>query len=244
MKWFKFEYFYKRSATLAACFALGSAVFLSYGLLAGLFVAPIDYQQKEAVRIMYIHVPSAILSLAVYTVIGITSLIYLIWKIKLADVIAQVSASFGAALTLLALITGALWGKPTWGTWWVWDARLTSELILLFLYFGYIGLRSAIVEPRIAASVSAILALIGLIDIPIIHFSVDWWNTLHQGASLTRLAKPAIDNAMLYPLLSIVLAMFMLYAAVVLLKARGEILWRERNTKWVKSMLQEQALNV
>lgn len=235
--------FYQHSAKLAACFALGASVFLSYGLLAGLFLAPIDYQQKEAMRIMYIHVPCAILSLMIYTIIGVMSLIYLIWKIKLADVIAQVSAPFGASLTFLALVTGAFWGKPMWGTWWVWDARLTSELILLFLYFGYMGLRSAITEQRVAASVCAIIALVGLIDIPIIHFSVNWWNTLHQGASISKFAKPTIAVAMLYPLLSIMLAMNMLYLSIICIKARTEILWRERNTKWVRNILGEQFAN-
>ncbi|HSX20113.1 MAG TPA: heme ABC transporter permease [Gammaproteobacteria bacterium] len=239
----KLEYFYKNASQIAACFAVGSAVFMSYGLLAGLFIAPIDYQQKEAMRIMYIHVPSAILSLSVYTIIGIASFIYLIWKIKLADIIAHVSAPFGAAATVLALVTGALWGKPMWGTWWVWDARLTSELILLFLYFGYMGLRSAIIDQRVASTVSAILAVVGLIDIPIIHFSVDWWNTLHQGASISRFAKPAIDNAMLYPLLSVLVAMYMLYIVIVCIKARYEILWRERGSKWVKTLLEEQTGN-
>lgn len=234
----KLEYFYKHAAQIASCFAVGAAVFMSYGLLAGLFVAPIDYQQKEAARIMYVHVPAAILSLSIYTIIGIASILYLIWKIKIADIIAQASAPFGAAITGLALVTGALWGKPMWGTWWVWDARLTSELILLFLYFGYIGLRKAYVDQRIAANVSSILAMVGLIDIPIIHFSVDWWNTLHQGASITRFAKPAIDNAMLFPLLSTLVAMFFLYAAIVCIKARGEILWRERNSNWVKALLE------
>jgi len=237
----KIENFYMHAKTLAAYCGLGAAVFLCYGLLAGLFIAPIDYQQKEAVRIMYIHVPCAILSLTVYTIIGVMSLIYLIWKIKIVDIVAQVSASFGAAITIIALITGALWGKPMWGAWWVWDARLTSELILLFLYFGYMALRSAINDARLAASVAAIIAVVGLIDIPIIHFSVDWWHTLHQGASLTRFAKPSIDMAMLFPLCSVILGMYLLYAAVVCIRAHGEIAWRERNTKWVRDLLEEQA---
>lgn len=237
------EFFYQRAANIAACLFFGSMVFLCYGVLAGLFVAPIDYQQKEAVRIMYIHVPCAILSLTVYTIIGISSLLYLIWKIKILDIIANVSASFGAAVTAIALCSGALWGKPMWGTWWVWDARLTSELILLFLYFGYMGLRSAIRDPQRAANVSAILAVVGLIDVPIIHFSVNWWHTLHQGASLTRFAKPAIDMAMLYPLLSVLIGLYMLYFAIVAIKARTEILWRERNTKWVQQLLVTEGAN-
>jgi heme exporter protein C len=240
----KSEYFYNKSKHIAACFALGSAVFLSYGLLAGLFVAPIDYQQQEAVRMMYIHVPCAILSLAVYTIIAMMSLIYLIWKIKLADIIAKVSAPFGAVVTVVALLSGSLWGKPMWGAWWVWDARLTSELILLFLYLGYIGLRGAIRDQHIASKVSAILAVVGVIDIPIIHFSVEWWHTLHQGASISKFAKPAIAAAMLYPLLSVVIGLYMLYVALVCIESRTEILWRERNSKWVKNLLEEQVANV
>jgi heme exporter protein C len=229
------EFFYHKAANIAACLILGSGMFLSYGLLAGLFIAPIDYQQKEAVRIMYVHVPCALLSLSVYTIIGVTSLIYLIWKIKIADVIAKVSAPFGAAVTFIALISGSLWGKPMWGTWWVWDARLTSELILLFLYLGYIGLRAAIHDQKIAANMAAILAVVGLIDIPIIHFSVNWWNTLHQGASITSFAKPSIDVAMLYPLMSTIIGLYMVCGALILLNARTEVLWRERGSKWVRA---------
>lgn len=231
------QFFYNKSANIAACLILGSGFFLSYGLLAGLLLAPIDYQQKEAVRIMYVHVPCALLSLSVYTIIGVMSLVYLIWRIKLADIVAEVSASFGAAVTIVALVSGSLWGKPMWGAWWVWDARLTSELILLFLYFGYMGLRSAITDKTMAANVAAILAVVGLIDIPIIHFSVNWWNTLHQGATISKFAKPDIDMAMLYPLLSTLLGLYMLYFALVCIKARTEILWRERHTKWVKNLL-------
>lgn len=240
----KSEYFYSKSANIAACFGVGSAVFLSYGLLAGLFVAPIDYQQQEAVRMMYIHVPCAILSLAIYTIIAVMSLIYLIWKLKLADIIAKVSAPFGAVVTTLALLSGSLWGKPMWGTWWVWDARLTSELILLFLYFGYISLRSAINDQQVASKVCAILAVVGVIDIPIIHFSVEWWHTLHQGASISKFAKPAIASAMLYPLLSVIIGLYMLYVTLVCIEARTEILWRERNSKWVRNLLGEQTANV
>ncbi len=234
--WLKLEFFYLRSGSLATIFATLATIFLSYGLINGLFIAPIDYQQKEAVRIMYVHVPCALLSLSIYTIIGIMSIVYLIWKIKLADIIAQVSAPFGAMVTALALISGALWGKPMWGTWWVWDARLTSELILFFLYCGYMGLRQAIVEQRIAATLCAILAIIGLLDIPIIHFSVNWWNTLHQAASITKLAKPSIAVGMLYPLLSMIMALYLAYLSLLCLNARTEIIWRERQTKWVRNL--------
>lgn len=230
-------YFYAQTVKFIPWLAVSAVLFLSYGLVAGLFIAPLDYQQQQAVKIIYLHVPCALLSLSIYTIIGIMSIIYLIWQIKIADIIATVSAPFGAAITALALLTGALWGKPMWGTWWVWDARLTSELILLFLYCGYLGLRSAIRDQKTAATASAILAVVGLIDIPIIHFSVDWWHTLHQGATISRFAKPAIAPAMLYPLLSMLLGLYLLYMLLVCIKAQSEILWRERNTQWVKQCL-------
>ncbi len=235
-KFLKLEYFYSKSAHIAAWFALGAGLFMAYGILTGLFIAPIDYQQREAVRMMYVHVPCALLSMSVYTIIGCMSFIFLIWKIKLADIIAKVSAPFGAAITLLALISGALWGKPMWGTWWVWDARLTSELILLFLYLGYLGLRNALRDQTAAAKSAAILALVGLVDVPIIHYSVNWWNTLHQAASISKFSKPSIDPAMLFPLFSVLIALYMLYIVLVCLGARSEILWRERHTSWVKNM--------
>ncbi len=228
---------YKFSDLLAPYLAIAAMFFLSYGLLAGLFIAPVDAVQKEAMRIIYIHVPCAIISLSIYTIIGISSFIYLVWKIKAADIIAKASAPFGALITLLALLTGALWGKPMWGTWWVWDARLTSELILLFLYIGYIGLRNAIPEPRAQASLSAIVAVVGLVDIPIVHFSVDWWHTLHQGASITKFAKPSIDIGILYPLLSVILGMYLVYMLLVCLNIKYEILQRETNAKWIGTLL-------
>jgi heme exporter protein C len=230
-------YFYKQTTRLVPWLSVGVLLFLSYGLIAGLFFAPVDYQQQQAVKIIYVHVPCAILSLSIYTIIGCMSFIWLVWKIKIADVIAKVSAPFGASVTALALITGSLWGKPMWGTWWVWDARLTSELILLFLYFGYLGLRSAIRDPQIAASVCAVLAVVGLIDIPIIHYSVDWWHTLHQGATISKFAKPAIAAEMLYPLLSMLVACYLFYLLLVCINARSEILWRERKNVWVQGLI-------
>lgn len=233
------EYFYKFSTQIAKYLFLIGFVLFIYGIIMGLFIVPSDKVQSAAFRIMYVHVPCAILSLSIYTIVGILSFVYLIWHIKLCDVLAKVSAPFGAMVTFIALISGALWGKPMWGTWWVWDARLTSELILLFLYFGYIGLRNAVADRKVAATMCAIFAVIGLIDIPIIHFSVQWWNTLHQGATISKFARPSIDSTMLYPLLSMILAMFFLYAAVVCIRASTEILWRERKTKWIAQLLQE-----
>lgn len=199
---------------------------IAYGLIGGLFLSPADYQQGEAFRIIYVHVPSSFMSLFIYTLIGVQSLIFLIWRIKLSDIIASASCSIGATFTLIALITGALWGKPMWGTWWVWDARLTSELILLFLYAGYGGLRQAIPDPKKAAKLSAILAVVGLVDIPIIHFSVEWFNTLHQGATLSAFSKPSIAAEMLYPLLAMCLGFFLFYASILLLRVRTLIIRR------------------
>jgi heme exporter protein C len=155
------------------------------------------------------------MSLLIYTIIGLQSLVFLIWRIKLSDMVAAASCSIGATFTLIALVTGALWGKPMWGTWWVWDARLTSELILLFLYMGYGGLREAIPNPQKAAKLSAILAVVGLVDIPIIHFSVEWFNTLHQGATLSKFAKPSIAPSMLYPLMVMCVGFLVLSLCII-----------------------------
>jgi heme exporter protein C len=162
----------------------------------------------------------------------------LIWRMKLAEVVAISSAPIGASFTFLALVTGSIWGKPMWGTWWVWDARLTSELILLFLYLGVIALHNAIDDKRTAARATAILALVGVVNIPIIHYSVEWWNTLHQGPTVTKFDKPSIDVRMLIPLLLMAVAFKLYYATVVLMRSRCEILERERNTQWVKELVE------
>ncbi|MBK5910461.1 heme transporter HemC [Rhodothalassium salexigens] len=199
---------------LAAATVLAFLVGLPYALL----FSPPDYQQGETVRIMYIHVPSAYLATMGYLGLGIASAVWLIWRHPLADLAAVALAPVGALFTGLTLVTGAVWGKPTWGTWWVWDARLTSMLVLFFLYLGYMALREAIEDPDKAGKAAAILSLVGLINLPIIKFSVDWWNTLHQPASLLRRDGPAMDPSMLTPLL-IMLGAFSLYFVTV-------ILWR------------------
>jgi len=209
---------------------------LGCGLWGGLWMAPADYQQGDAFRIIYVHVPSAILSLTGYTLIALFSMIYLIWRIKVMDILAQALAPIGAIFTFLALITGAIWGKPMWGTWWVWDARLTAQLILLFLYFGYLALRSAIETPTTAAKACAILALVGVVDIPIIHYSVEWWYTLHQGPTLTKLAKPAIAMSMLWPLISMLVGFFAYFMAITLMRARTLLVDQEADTSWVKAL--------
>jgi len=212
---------------------LGAVIFLSIGVVKGVFLVPPDYLQGEGFRILYVHVPAAIFSLAVYTVMFFCSCLYLVWKLKIADMIALASSAIGASFALIALITGAIWGKPMWGTYWVWDARVVSEVILLFFYLGYLGLRGAIPNPLVAARASAILAIVGMVDVPIVHFSVEWWTTLHQGSSLNVL-RPKIAPVMLYPLLSMLTGFGLFYLAVLCIRVRTEILKRERHTRWVK----------
>ncbi len=230
------RYFYDLSGRMIPWFGWSTLVLMVVGLVGGLLFAPADYQQGDSFRIIYIHVPSAWMSMFVYVVMASAGAIGLIWKIKMADVIAWASAPLGASFTFLALATGSLWGKPMWGAWWVWDARLTSELILLFLYLGFIALGSAIEDRRTAANACAVLALVGLVNIPIIHFSVEWWNTLHQGATVTKIDKPSIDTRMLIPLLVMWLAFMTYYATTVLMRARVEVLHRERNNSWVQEL--------
>ena len=197
------------------------------GLSWGLAFAPPDYQQGDGFRIMYVHVPAAAFSMAVYVAMAIAGGIALVWRIKVAAMVARSCAPVGAAFTFLALATGALWGKPMWGTWWVWDARLTSELILLFLYLGYIGLQEAIDDWDTASRAGAVLSLVGLINIPIIHYSVEWWYTLHQGATIFKLGRPSIAPAMLWPLLVMMVAYCLLAITVVGMATRNEVLQRQ-----------------
>jgi heme exporter protein C len=233
------RYFYDMSAKLVPWFAISALLVGVYGLYLGLFVAPPDYQQGESYRIIFIHVPAAWMSMFVYVVMAVSAAIGLIWQIRLADVIAASSAPIGASFTFIALVTGSLWGKPMWGTYWVWDARLTSELILLFLYFGYMALQSSIEDQRMADKASGLLAIVGVVNIPIIHYSVEWWNTLHQGATVTKLDKPSIHIDMLIPLLLMALAFKLFYIAVVLIRARNEVLYRDRNRRWVRELIEK-----
>ncbi len=207
-----------------------AGVVIAVGLYLSFFVAPPDYQQGDTVRIMFIHVPSAWLSMAGYGVMAIASLGTLVWRHPLADVTAKSAAPIGAAFTFVALVTGSLWGKPMWGTWWVWDARLTSELVLLVMYLGLIALWHAVEDPGRAARAAAILTLVGTINLPIIKFSVDWWNTLHQGESIFRAGGPTIDAAMLTPLFVMMAGMTLLYAVLLTMAMRNEILRRRVRT--------------
>lgn len=206
--------------------ALVTAVLLVTGLYLALFDSPADYQQGETVRIMYIHVPSAWLAMFGYMVMAGASAVALIFRHPLADIAAKSAAPIGAAFTFLALVTGSLWGRPMWGTWWVWDARLTSMLILFFLYLGYMALWATIEEPVRAGRAAAVLALVGSINVPIIHYSVVWWNTLHQPASVFRIDGPTIATSMLMPLLIMALGFTLFFVTLLLLRMRTEILRR------------------
>ena len=193
------------------------------GLYYALFKSPPDYQQSETVRMMYVHVPAAWMALFCYTALAVSCAAALIWKHPLASLAGRATAPIGACFTLLALVTGSLWGKPMWGTWWVWDARLTSVLILFFLYLGYMALNNAFDDPERGHKASAILALVGFINVPIIKFSVDWWNTLHQPASVVKMDGPAIDNSMLIPLLLMALGFKLYFLVVLVIRMRGEL---------------------
>jgi heme exporter protein C len=206
--------------------AAAALVLLGVGLYLAFFVAPPDYQQGETVRIMFVHVPAAWLAMFGYLLIAISALGTLIWRHPLADVAAKAAAPIGATFTFVALVTGSLWGKPMWGTYWVWDARLTSVLVLFLLYLGLIALWQAIEEPGRAGRAAAILALVGAVNLPIIKFSVDWWNTLHQPASVLRPGGPTIDPSLLAPLFVMALAFALIFTLLHLIAMRAEILRR------------------
>jgi heme exporter protein C len=227
------KHFYPLAGRLIPWAGTVTALLMAWGLYLGLFVAPPDYQQGDTVRIMFIHVPAAWMSMFVYAVMAAAGAAVLIWNVKLAETLLGASAPIGASFTALALATGSIWGKPMWGTWWVWDARLTSELILLFLYIGVMALQASIDEPRRAARAAAILAVVGVVNLPVIHFSVDWWNTLHQPASVARFGRPAIHPSLLWPLLVMAAAFMAYFVTVLLMRMRAEILERERHTAWV-----------
>ncbi len=219
--------FMRLSAKLVPWVGWPTAALLGVGLYLSLFVAPPDYQQGESVRLMFIHVPAAWMALFVYTNMAFASAVGLIWKHPLADIAARNCAPIGAAFTFIALLTGSLWGKPMWGTWWVWDARLTSVLVLFFLYLGYMALGSAFDDPARGSRASAILALVGFVNVPIIKFSVEWWNTLHQPASVMRAGGPSIDASMLVPLLIMAVGFTTYFFTVLLLRMRADITARK-----------------
>jgi len=206
-------------------------------LYAGLVLAPPDYQQGEGFRIIYVHAPSAWLSVMVYGVMATAAAVGLIWRMKVAHAVAASCAGIGAWFTVVSLVTGMLWGKPMWGTYWVWDPRLTAQLILLFLFFGYMGLRAGIDDLGRADRASAVLAIIGVINIPIIRYSVEWWNSIHQAPSVMKMDRPSMPMDMLLPLLMMLLGFTLYFAAVLLVRLRAEILRRERSAGWLKEAL-------
>ena len=231
-------YFYRFSGWLIPWLGWICAGLIAAGLYGALILAPPDYQQGESYRIIFIHVPSAWMSLFIYVVMAAAAAVALIWRLKIAEVIAISSAPVGASFTFVVLVTGSLWGKPMWGTYWVWDARLTSELILLFLYLGIMGLYAAIEDRRTASRAISVLAIVGVVNIPIIHYSVEWWNTLHQGPTVTKLGAPSIHPSMLLPLLVMAVGFKLYYLSVMLLRSRNEVLERERNSAWVREIMQ------
>ncbi|CEK10344.1 heme ABC transporter permease CcmC [Legionella hackeliae] len=230
--------FYQRTRPWLVWFGISALICLALGIIWGLIFAPSDYQQGDAFRIIYIHVPSAFLSMALYGWMGFLAVLLLVWRIKMAGLILGLAAQVGASMAFLALVTGSIWGKPMWGTWWVWDARLTSELILLFLYIAILATKSSFQDKEQGDKIAAILTLVGLIDLPIIHYSVYWWNTLHQGSTLSVFAKPKIAAPMLYPLLLTLLGFSFYCLWVILHKARNELLLRERRQQWVQSLME------
>ena len=216
---------------------IGVGLFMA-GVVWGLAFAPPDYLQGNSYRIIFIHVPSAFLAQSVYIMMAVAAVVTLVWRMKLADVFVKSAAPIGAVLTFLALFTGAVWGKPTWGTWWIWDARLTSMLILLFLYFGAIALGSAISDEKSSARAVAVLVIVGVVNIPIIKYSVEWWNTLHQPATFKLTEKPSMPAEMWVPLLMAVLGLYLLFSWLVCLRMQTEVLVREGRTRWVKELVQ------
>jgi heme exporter protein C len=219
--------------------ALAALLLLSIGFTWGLVFAPPDYQQGNSYRIIFIHVPAAILAQSCFMLMAIAGGIGLVWKIKVAHIVAKSAAPIGASMTVIALATGAIWGKPTWGAWWVWDARLTSMLILLFLYGGIMALYSAFSNKASGDQAAAILTLVGLVNIPIIKYSVEWWNTLHQPATFTLTKKPAMPPEMWLPLLVMVLAYYCFFAFLLMARTRFELLERENKSSWVIALINE-----
>jgi heme exporter protein C len=239
LHWFKYASpvtFYPLAGKLIPWFALAAAILAVAGLYISFFVAPTDFQQGESYRIIFIHVPAAWMSMFIYLVMAGWAAAGLAFNTRLSSMMASALAPTGALFTFIALWTGALWGKPTWGAWWVWDARLTSELILLFLYLGFLALHAAIDDPRRADRAGAVLALVGVVNVPIIYFSVKWWNTLHQGASVSMTMAPKMAATMLLGMLVMALACWMYSIAAALARVRCIILEREQQAEWIANL--------
>jgi heme exporter protein C len=239
INWFKFSSpatYYPLAGRLVPLFSVIALVLIGVGLYMSFFIAPTDYKQGEGYRIIFVHVPAAWMSMFIYVVMAVWSGLGLVFNTRLSAMMAKALAPTGAMFAFLALWTGAFWGKPMWGAWWVWDARLTSELILLFLYIGFIALQGAIDDPRRADRAGAILALVGVVNIPIIYFSVKWWNTLHQGASVSITKGSSMGQVMLWTMLIMTLGFWAYSIAVSLARVRSIILERERDTTWVSEL--------
>ncbi|SDL39036.1 heme exporter protein C [Modicisalibacter muralis] len=233
------KWFYAIAMRLQPWFWTAALVLLAVGSVWGLAFAPADYQQGNSFRIIYVHVPAAILAQSCFIALAAAALVFLVWKIKVADMAAAVIAPFGAAMTFVALFSGSVWGVPTWGTWWIWDARLTSMLIQLFLYLGVIALRGAFLSRDSGARAASVLALVGVVNIPIIKYSVEWWNTLHQPATFTLTERPAMPPEMWLPLLIMVLGFYCFFIALTLMRTCSEILKRESAKRWVRELADE-----
>ncbi len=232
------KHFYRISGLCLPWLVILAALALTGGLVWGLAFAPPDYQQGDSYRIIFIHVPAAALAMGGYLILAIAGLIVLVWRVKTAEWVAEALAPIGAWFTLLSLVTGSLWGKPTWGTYWVWDARLTSMLILLFLYWGVIALQQAYAEGSDAGRAAALLSVVGVVNLPIIHYSVQWWNTLHQASTFSFGARPQMPPAMYLPLLLSLLGFYALFAVLLILRTRQRILVHEARTAWVREIVQ------
>jgi heme exporter protein C len=246
LKWLQFKWLrpyakaersYQLCGSLQPWFGVISLALLLTGTIWGLAFAPTDYQQGDSFRIIYVHVPASILSMGAYAAMACAAFVALVWQVKLSELFIIAAAPVGIGFTLIALFTGAAWGKPMWGAWWVWDARLTSELILLFLYIGIISLYNAFEDKATAGKAASILTLVGSVNLPIIHYSVEWWNTLHQGATISKFEKPSMDPSMLWPLLINLAGFGFLLAYLGCVRMRNEILNREKHRKWAKSMI-------
>ncbi|HEA53997.1 hypothetical protein LCGC14_1536700 [marine sediment metagenome] len=231
------KWFFGISTRFAPWFLTGGMLLLVTGAVWGLAFAPTDYLQGDSYRIIFIHVPTAMLAQSVYIMMASAGVVTLVWRMKLADVFVKAVAPVGLVITFLALFTGAVWGKPTWGTWWIWDARLTSMLILLFLYGGVIALDRAINDEKSAARAVAVLTLVGVVNIPIIKYSVEWWNTLHQPATFKLTEKPSMPAEMWVPLLLSVLGLYLIFGWLACVRMQTEILCREQRSRWVKEFV-------
>jgi heme exporter protein C len=231
------KYFYELTSKMLPWLIGFTVVLLIPGVILGLGFAPMDEEQGHSYRIMFIHVPAASVAMSAYVMMAVAGAIGLVWKMKMAEIVAKCCAPIGASFALLCLLTGSIWGKPTWGTWWVWDARLTSMLVLLFLFIGVIALNNAFESAQSAAKATALLSIVGVVNLPIIKYSVEWWNTLHQPASIKLTEGASMPAEMLTPLLMCIFGFYFLFSVLVVVASRAEVLEREQRSKWVKQLV-------